>query len=290
MKSGFSLLETIIVLFVSAMLSLTVYRIFYQSSSTVNKIVKIIDLDDPIIPFYNQLELDVTGMFALNETTNFYADKLKEQEKPKSKAPETPPANNPQNINKKPDDKEKKPEIKVILNNFFIKVESNSLFLSFITTSGIQMLDYTGTLRPDPLIRRVAYILRPDEKNPGSFKLLYRMAIDNLDLNHIQSDSFEPTYEIISKIKNLKVEVTVFEIKEKKAGQEDSDNKEESKSIDLADWTEEEVFKKYKTLIPAYISFKGSYYESNVEYPFEYDFKIPAYRPYVLKKLQDLKI
>lgn len=290
-KLGFTLIEIVTVILISSIISLSLYQMLKQSSKTVAAVVRIIDTDLPIMPFYNQLELDITGMFAPESSIESYVQKLKKVEENSKENNETKEEStnsvktdidqkNKKDVNIKPVPEVKEENKEFIKNIFYIKTNPGFIF-SFITTAGIQTLEFDGSLKPTTFVRRVAYTLETDEKIPNTFKIIYKCDSSSslLNIENIQSPNFTPSYELISGIKDLKIRFTVFEFKQK----EDDENQgnKDQKNVKLTEWQEEDIFQKYQTLIPAYILFKGTLVEPNgVEHPFEFEFKVPAYSPY----------
>lgn len=298
---GFTLIEIVIVLMIISLISFSLYQMLNQASKTVARSNQIIDTDLPIIPLYNQLELDITGMFAPQATAIAYLEKLKpekkgssDDKKEKSSSDDKGDKEDKGSLdNKLEENKENKKEhIKDI---FYVKAnESGNITLSFITTTGIKRLDTDGSLKPSSFIYRVAYILQKDPQKPDTFEIIYKCDSESklLDVKNILDSKFEPTYRVMSGIKDLKIKFTLYEFKE--VEKKDTDNKvnkteqpekKEPTNITLSEWQEEENFKKYKALIPAYISFEGTFLEANnrknIEHKFNFEFKVPAYIAYL---------
>ena len=309
-NSGFTIVEIMIAIVIASLISFSLYKMVQQASGTVFRVTNIVDSDLPLIPFYNQLELDISGMFCPQTTALAYLqlfnkDKstVKEDKPLENKAGELPQQVVDQNEVKKEgdnaqikdgqdDNKDKKEYIK---NVFYVKAEdSGDLVFSFITTAGVKTLDTEGYLKPSSFIYRVAYILQKDPKIPETFRIIYKFDSDSqlLDLQKVLDPKFEPAYELISGIKDLKISFTVYEVKEvnqtDKNSKEDKDSQEQKESaqnIIISSWNEEENFKKYKALIPAYLYLSGTYLDTNsknkIEHKFDFEFKIPAYSVYV---------
>lgn len=268
-KPGFTLIEILFVVLISSMLSVSLWQMFKQISRSVDYLSKIVEIDQPLIPFYNQLELDITGMFVAQSTSQAFLKKYPEKEE--SSEQEKAQAK-----------KEKAPEENYIKNLFYINAARDSITLSFITTNGIRNLDVNSTeskvsLKAEPLIKRVAYILEPDPKHPNVKRVMYKSS-DNLNLDNILRSDFNPTNQIFSNVKDFNVELSLFEPVTVKPGEEKKESQKRSTTI--KEWSEEEVFKKYKALIPAYITIRGSYTDlrAKLEYPFEFKFKVEGYQ------------
>jgi prepilin-type N-terminal cleavage/methylation domain-containing protein len=282
MKKGFTIIEVVIAVFLSSLISLSLYQLLRTASSGVTDIITTIDVDMPVSGFYNQVEKDVTGMFAPFSSLQKFAKKDFEAKKEK----DSPFKQND----------EKKKEIKLdnepIEQVFVLDAHGDSFFWSFITTGGIEVLDADGNIMPTSFVRRVAYLLEPDPVRAGVHRLMYRFSGSNLDLGHIKSPTFSPSYELISMIKKLSIELTIMEVVEK-APQKDKEGKEDEKvvkqassqSVNLKEWKTDDIWDKYKTLIPAYVKLSGIRVDTfGAEYPFEIACKVYAYSPYVEKE------
>lgn len=276
MRSGFTIIELMIALMISSLVGISLYQMFFQTSRTVREIVQVIHADEPIYPIYNQLQNDITGMFAPRATVNFYiktlADATDKDAKSQEKK-EQPKLNDNKDEAKKNDN--------IIKDVFFVETkESGYLFLSFITTGGVSQLEANGSLVPNSFVRRVAYVIQDDPSRPGTMKLSYKFNNESPAIDFIKRADFYPSYKILDGIKDFVIEFTIFE-------PQTSENKDKPKSTErviLKEWNEEEIFEKYKALIPAYITIKGSYTDAagKVTHPFEFDFKVYAYSNYEL--------
>lgn len=282
---GFTIIEVMIAISIASLISLTLYQMLTQASKSVTRINLLIDSDLPILPFYNQLELDITGMFSPKSTVNFYIEKFKEKKeenKEKEKKVEENKENNKKN-NKEEDKEKEKNKKDFIKDIFYLKtLDSGDLIISFITTSGIKYLDFDGSLKPSSFIYRVAYILRKNIKEPNTFELIYKCDDSSklLDVKDILDTKFENSYKLISRIKDLKIKLIIYEFVKSESDKEDKKN--EPKNITLTNWQEEEIFKKYKALIPAYVSFQGIILtNNNIENQFNFEFKVPSYTAYI---------
>lgn len=289
MKPGFSLLEISIVLMISAIMSLSLYQILKQTKKGVLVINEIIDTNIPLTALYNQLEKDITGAFIPKSTEEFY---IKKESKSIDNLTE-----NKENKNSKealkgiPGQEPEKTETKEnrskhIEKIFFVGYKNQELFWSFITTNSIARLGIDQAKKvvtePKASIARVAYSLKKDPNKEGLFNLFYKYSIDNLednlDLETIQADSFEPSYKIVSNIKKFDLAFTVYnlvEVTEKDVEK----NKEKSKAEPIKEnWEESSIFDKYKALIPAYVAIMGSVQDSEgAEHDFRYDFEVYGY-------------
>jgi hypothetical protein len=165
-----------------------------------------------------------------------------------------------------------------------------TVWWSFISTGALQTIDREGKLSIAPYVRRVAYILEKDPQNPDIMRLMYRYETEKTDLKTLQSATFMPSYELTGNIKSFSIEFIVFEVPpEKKPGKKGEAPPKEApqpevkkNSSTVKEWKEEDIWDKYKTLIPAYVHIRGSHVDQarRGEYPFEFIFKVIAYEQY----------
>ena len=291
MRKGFTIIEVVIAIFLASLISLSLFQLLNQVRRAVKRITNVIDVDMPLIGFYNQVEKDVTGMFAPFSSMEVFINKDKEAAKQKER----------EKIPFMPDKKDAPLVSKPIENVFELEVKGTSFFWSFITTGGIQVLDAEGNVAPVPFVRRVAYVLESDPQQEGLYRLMYRFSGTNLELKDFQSADFTPSYELVNGIKQLGIEVTVLQVVEKEVKPDDKkgdkkDAKKEApkkpqkevistRTVTIKEWKPEEIWEKYKTLIPAYVKLSGTRVDvSGIEYPFEIVNKVYAYSPYVEKE------
>ena len=256
MKRGFSLLELVIALSMAALISLSLFQLLTTTRKSVRRINNVIEVDVPFMAFYNQIEKDVLGMFAPRSAIQWYAKKEKTEKGDQS-----------------------------LLPAFALDGKQDSLYLSFITTGGLSVLEKDGSLIPTPAMKRVAYLLERDPARPGVMRLMYRFSGTQLSAQALKQAQFSPSYELITGIKNFEIECTLIEMVEKKKADTKSKETAKKTSTVLKDWNEEEIWKKYKSLIPAYIRLKGTILDlAGLEYPFDMLIRIPSYRPFQEKE------
>lgn len=282
MKSGFTIIELMIALLISSLVAISLYQLYFKTSRIVKEIIQVINMDEPIYPIYNRLQNDITGMFAPRATINSYLKKLAEKKDKEEKKEDKPSIKSEQKVEQsKPEEKqdEEKKHDNTVKNVFYIETkEKGYLFLSFITTGGISHLEANGSTAPQSFMRRVAYVIEDNPSRPGTLTLSYRFSNDNLELDFIKKPAFYPSYKILSGIKDFAIEFTIFELSDK------NEKDKKSSKIVLKEWKEDEIFEKYKALMPAYITIKGSYTDEvgKVIHPFEFDFKVYSYSNYEL--------
>jgi prepilin-type N-terminal cleavage/methylation domain-containing protein len=240
---GFTLIEITAALLIGSLLTMSLYQIFRNIQRSVARMTSAIEIDSPIITFYNQLERDILGIFTPRN--------IKEK---KATGP-------------KQDNQEKKIE------NVFVSSNKNGrVSFNFITTGGYQLIDGSGNAVLAPYNKRVFYSIEPDGNRQNMFILTYGQT-HNLDAEitpHIKK------YELAKNIRRFDIEFKVIE-PTKQAEKESA--KKQRKLIHMTQFSPKEVSEKYHTHIPAYIEIKGAYLDprTNFEVPFKYIFQVPAY-------------
>ncbi len=278
MNKGFTIMEVVMAIFLASLVSLSLFQLLRVASRGVKNIEKVVTIDAPLSGFYDQVEKDVTGMFAPYSSVQQYAQKDFEARKEK---------NFPF---KRDDKKEQEPTVTLdmepIENVFVLEASGDQFFLSFITTGGLQQLEANGTITPTPFVRRVAYVLEPDPQQSGVQRILYRFSGAKLDLGAMRSAG-AVSYELVSGITALSIELTLLEIENRQKEGEEKEQKAvaTTRAVTLKEWKVQEIWDTYKTLIPAYVKLSGIRVDIyGAEYPFEIVCKVYAYGPYVEKK------
>jgi prepilin-type N-terminal cleavage/methylation domain-containing protein len=271
MRFGFTLIELIVAIAMSAMIALAVFQVLTQSRRAVKRITNIIEVDVPLMAFYSQVEKDVMGMFTPQSTlAHFSSEEAAENKESKQKDEKQP-------------EKAPKKEGSYIEHVFVLEVAKENFFWSFITTAGIQVLEPDGSLSPIPYVRRVAYFLEKDAERPGTYRLMYSANGETTDLAAIKNK--QVAYELLSGIKNFEIELTLYEVQEKKQEAGEKTAAQGRKPVSLKEWNETEIWSKYKTLIPAYVRLGGTVLDpAGAEHPFEILNKVVAFSPLVKKE------
>jgi prepilin-type N-terminal cleavage/methylation domain-containing protein len=304
MKYGFSLIELMLALFISSAMILSLYQMLTQTRRTVSRITQVIDVDTPLMALYSQLEKDVTGMFASHAAEKPYIDKELKKLQEKNNKKQAASQQTASAAQQQPNQKQNQQDPVVV-----IEQRDGALLWSFITTGALSTLDRDGKLSIAPYVRRVAYVIERDPMNSEVMRLMYRYSAENTSVKAIQDPKFNPSYELASAIKNVTVEFTVYEFVEEKAETPAPDTQtkkadDRKASTTLKEWKEQDIWDKYKSLIPAYVTIRGSQLDaaSKREYPFTFTFKVLSYEQYKpklpppaapepsgdpLKKLQD---
>lgn len=274
LTSGFTIIEILLVIVISALLSNLLYIAFDQARKSVVKIDNIIDSDEALLLFYNQLDKDISAAFvpqALLDQNK--PDQNKDEKKKNILQNKTQLAPIDQNIDKnKEQDKNKIEKI------FFSQSNNENLsFLTFVTTNSLS--NYNN---PSAHIVRIVYKLEPVAGEDNNYKLLRQELSDiifkNLSDNKNNNNKFlRRSYELISNIKSLKVSFIAPELKEKN---KDLENKrsEDKKFITVNSWSSDDQFKKYGIYMPNYVRFEGEFWNTKKtkSISFVFDFKILA--------------
>lgn len=237
-KAGFTLIELIIGMAISAAVSVVIFVSFNQTQKSSTRIDEIISLDSRVSILQNQLEKDITGVFVPNSMVPKPNEKADQKAKKESK--------------EKKEEEITKPDAQKIEKIFYSANQGKNLKdLTFITCNPLQIY---GQSRPR--ISRVTYLLKEDALRKGSFAL-YRQ--ESSQLNDTKG-GFE--YQIADGIKEFKVEYTVL-IEKKEEEQKQKDAKEQKKSSELktfSDWTFADkastTQKENKFLIPMFVNVK----------------------------------
>jgi len=227
LKQGFSLIEIMVALLITSLMSISLYQLVRTSGNAVERIRTIIDVDQPLMIFYKQLERDMTGIFV-------------------------------------PQDK------KTAGDSFIITHKQGALYISCITTAGLQTVDSKGKIQPMPFIRRVSYELVKDTKDPDLYHVIYKQESESLSLETLEQ---QRGYSILT-VKSLSVSCTVFE------QQRNGQPLKKPVEVPLTQWSPKEIYQQYTTYIPAFITFSGIVVSKNKNYEqkFTFKFPIPAYK------------
>lgn len=154
-QSGFTILEMIISIMISAMLMTASLTIYKQISKSAFMVQKITNQDTQMMVLYNRLTSDLQGLSPLWFTTEHYEQLAKAKKTDSAqKIPDIPSSSNFGSQKR---------------NNFLYAQSQNNQFevLTFITTNALQVFG-------DKQIRtvRIAYVLQPDPSHPNTFKLM----------------------------------------------------------------------------------------------------------------------
>lgn len=189
MRSGFTLIELVIGLFISSIILLALYSSFYVTGKVIKASDDIINIDVHLAIMAYQFENDLSGIFVpLQLSTTSTTTTASNQPQPPIKTPE-------------PEKESAQKEIKDI---FVSSNKDTSLHvLSFITNNPLQMYHKEGS---GPRMVRVVYKLIPNE-DKTSFTLT-RQESTNLDLKtfDIKGPQGIRAYELAQNIKSFQIE------------------------------------------------------------------------------------
>lgn len=198
-RSGFSVIEMMLSLMISAMLmtaALTVYNQISKGAFTVQRVTQI---DTQVMILHNRLAADLQGLCPLWFTKEHY-EKLKKEKEQKEDKESFASANIGSSSKKR--------------NNFLYAQSNDKQFdlLTFVTTNALQVYG-------DKQLRtvRVIYALQPENNDAKTFKLM-RKEDENIsgdfDLEKLKSGMFN---QIAHKITECSIEYGFIESKGKKA-------------------------------------------------------------------------
>ena len=239
MKSGFTLIELVIGLFISSIMLVSLYTIFYITGRVIKSSEDIVSHDIHIAILGHQLEHDIDGIFAPSSTT----------------ITTTQPSPQTANEQKPTDQKESTPkEIKDI---FISANDKDGMLrtLSFITVNPLQTYHKEG---PASRMVRVVYKLAPNEDKTSL--ILTRQESTNLDLKAFEIKGAQGirAYELNDRIKSIEVEFKYPEQKEeKKETKEETQEQQKVAYVTVKEWTSEQQPKEKKPVpqIPQFIIF-----------------------------------
>ena len=258
-KSGFTLLEVIIGIMISATLmtvSLTIYQSISKSGQKIDKIIK---LDTQIMILHQRLSTDITGLMPLWFNKEQYEElKNKKDDFVKKHTPIGP---------------EKR-------NNFLYAQSSNKSFdiLTFVTTNAL-------TSFGDKQIRcvRVVYILEADKAYPATFKLMRKeddTVSADFNIEKLKTGKF---IEIARHITSCSIEYGF--IKSTKEPKTEQPNKD---FTFVSEWGQDQIEDKKNDDLPSLpdiikISLKVQYHEKDEEISYELFCPIPTSHAKMIK-------
>ena len=270
---GFTLLELMVVLSLTGILSIALYDIFKESSKAVNSIAYRIDSDETLLLLYNQLDKDISAAcvpaLALAEIAKTEAA----EDKDKNTEPQIPT--------------EKQDSTPTIKKVFFGKT-NNNLFntLTLITTHSLS--NYNSI---QPKFVRVIYKIVPEDSSSAekpSYKFLRQ---EIYDLTSKEIDGIKKSYELIDRIKDLKV--FFIAQKEDKKTKKDGPKQQDSKIefITEKNWSSDDLAPKKYIFLPEYVRFEGERWDKKYTktMPFVFEYKIISNRYYVKEEVQNKK-
>ncbi len=266
---GFTLLELMVVISLTGILSVALYSIFKESSKSVISINNRIDGDEALLLLYNQLDKDISAAcipaLALQQLAELEnKDKNKNTEQIKT---------------------EQKDAKKTIKKVFFGKT-TNNLFttLTFISTHSLS--NYNAT---KPKLARVTYKLIPED-NFSTEKPSYTFLREEAsDLIMQETDKPKKSYELIDRVKDLKI--FFISLKEdRKAKKEESQKTEPKKEFSTEkNWSSDDLAPKNYIFLPGYVRLEGERWDKKYKntIPFVFEYKIISTKYYMPEEQPD---
>ncbi len=249
---GFTLIEIVIGIMLSSIVSLVLYNMLNQTTRVVENVTSYTNLDNKIAVLYNQIDKTISAAFlprieevrSTLSTETVTVIKTNKTGKPENK-------------------EEKKQKVEKI---FYSENDGANLkLLTFLSTGAVRGYDESGGN-----ITRVVYRLVKDEQNPGFFKLLIQQNSKFLDLDILKPENSKTrSYELATGIKSLKA---VYYAREEK--QEGEKNITRTK---LPDWGSKEMLEKYKQKLPEFVDLNGVIWDDVKKRNTEIKFKFNIY-------------
>lgn len=268
MKSGFTLIEVMVTLAISALMLTALYQALSQTGHITRRTDERVDYGTLLVILCNQLEKDISSAFFPISRADT--------------APDTQQMSGAQTPKPLVKEEEKKDE------KFFFgeknKEGSTSLF-TCITTNRLAVYG-----QDKPSLARVVYNLVPDKKNekPGVFKLT-RQESSKLDLKTFKDGKQVRAYTIAESLKKFKCTYLVFPVKEEnKQGQTLTNTgpaaaekvSEQQEKIESFDAWNEEIQKKTKRQTPDFVQIEGAFWDTAKKRELPFSLKIPVLAQY----------
>lgn len=283
MKNGFSLIEVIIGVAISSILSIALFLTLNQTQRSAKFIENKISNDPQLLIFQNQFEKDVTGIFV----PEFWH--LKQQKTTTTTEIEVEKKENQENITKATQNKKTEQKQQKIPKTFFSSSGDKKLQeLTFITCNPLQMYENIK-----PRIVRVIYSMEQQD----DYFVLYRQETLELDYNKIEKDKLNK-FSILTRIKNFELKYFYYEKEEE--NKDDDKNKSKQDEKEMNDQKKEEPKKELKIMdkwsypreekdkklpkIPQYVELKLILVESDLQKEVDYVFRYVIYGQPVKRK------
>jgi prepilin-type N-terminal cleavage/methylation domain-containing protein len=253
--NGFTLVELVIVVAISGLLSSVLYTIFQQTTKTARSLIKTLDTDEAIALLYSQLEKDISSACI---PAIMYEQLKKKKEANKENKAET---DEPQKENKEVEKKNKE-----LTHLFFAGKDSNTHnYLTFISTNSLSNYSVKK-----PKLARIIYSIVPDETQDNSGISSYSlMREERQDIFSWESKAKTiKTYALIRQLKNLTFSFI---------GASQNKDNEEKKYATYTQWPQEDTAKDTQSnpqLLPEYVICEGDLWDSQkrktTHFAFEY--------------------
>lgn len=246
-RRGFTLIDVIVGLLISSMLSVVLYRVFSQTMRIAHISSGLIeDYSDALI-MAAQLERDITSVIVLKEHEKF-AEKKPEEQKPAQESSDKLSAIELSEDKKKEGEKNEEEQLA-----FAGVIKDNKLSsLSFVCTNALPQVDAMGSR-----LVRVRYFLEPDVLDPSLSRLMReeRAYSSAASAATGQAARMSHAYTIMPRIESITMKFYGTVYTPPNAQKSSSDGE----MISLNSWGNEEQRKKLKRLVPEYVEIMGNY-------------------------------
>lgn len=245
---GFTLIEIVIAIAISAMLSYSLFFVFYQVQKSVNVVERLISNDSAILIFQNQFEKDITGAFIPQhwflEEQKSLPSGLKEQ---------------------KPQQQQQQKIEKV----FSVETDKNIITnITFITCNPLQTYD-----NYKPRVVRVEYQLKPAEND--SYILSRKESLE-LDIKKFK-DTKDASFDLLARIKEFSF-VFIYPVEKEQQGSRDKKKKDiELKEAISWPLKEDKDAKTKLPLMPKFIKLKIVLFDINYQREDTFEFMYQVY-------------
>lgn len=280
MKSGFTLIEFSIGLFLSSLIGTALYNAFFVTNRVVSIADNFITIDLRAALVENQFEKDFAGVFIPDETDLVQTASSKKTAEGKEEK-------------KEPEKKPRKPTEKIFYTE--TGVEDVLTMLTFITNNPIKVYEKATNVTPKSRIVRVVYRLVPDEENSKSFSLM-RQESHELELKAFDPKAVKPIrgFELAHGIKSVRCEFTYPVKKEEKnelqpAGKSKEEEKPKPEYKTVKNWNVDtkKDDKSEQPKIPEFIKCTCDFWDNKErEETFIFDFQIMAFVARTMPKKQ----
>jgi prepilin-type N-terminal cleavage/methylation domain-containing protein len=211
LQNGFTILEFVISMMISAILMTAALTIYQQVSSSSKKIQNITSKDLSLMILQKRLSDDLLALSPIW----FTKENITKNPQAKDENTQTPKQGEAKNSPKQTEEKEAK-EPNIEKNNFFYaQTQNNQIdFMTFITTNTLHSF-----ATPHAYIARVVYFLQPDPQKQGFFILQRKeeAKISNeFNVEKIKEGTF---YTLIKNIKSCTLEYGFIDISPEKRSQ-----------------------------------------------------------------------
>lgn len=248
---GFTLIDVVVGLLISSILSVMLYRVFSQTMRIAHVSSGLIEDYSDVLIMSAQLERDITSVIVLKEHEKFAEKKSEEKKEPASlESAEKPSAIEFSESEKKEGEKKEEEQLA-----FSGVIKDNKLSsLSFVSTNALPQADQIGSR-----LVRVRYFLEPDLLDSSLSRLMREeraYSPSSAVASTSQVSRMSHAYTIMPHIESMTMKFygTVYT---PPGAQKTSSSG--SETIALSSWGNEEQRKKLKRLVPEYVEFIGTY-------------------------------